>query len=115
MKSRSAFEICLPGAVLIVAGLLSTPTLILAMLWMFAGAVAVGHRDVRTFPREGIPVRWHWGWRSSILSIYHLAWWPWYMRQEIAQFVTQMRQRIQGHPTPRADDSPRKTRKRDKD
>jgi hypothetical protein len=115
MKSRSGIEICLPALVLVAAGLLSMPTLVLAMLWMFAGAVSIGHRDLRSFPREGIAVRWRWGWRSWFLLIYHLAWWPWYMRKELAQFLTQTRHKMQSHRTPHADDSSGDAHQRNKE
>ena len=85
MKTRSSFEICLPLVVFGVACLASLPTLILSLLWLTLGACSVGHRSLEEFPADGIPRHWLRGPCSVILWLYHLAWWPWYMRSELQQ------------------------------
>lgn len=87
MKSRSGVEICLPAIVLGTACLLSLPTLVLALLWIIAGAVCLGHRDLKSFPSDRVPPRWQTGVRSGFLWFYHLAWWPWYMRVELGNLA----------------------------
>jgi hypothetical protein len=93
MKSRSALEICLPALILAAACALSWPTRALALLWMYVGVTALGHRKLRSFPRDGIDVRWHFGVRSWFLWCFHMAWWPWYMRFEIARILSNLRKR----------------------
>jgi hypothetical protein len=88
MKPRSGVEICLPAVLIALALLLSLSTRVLAVLWLFAGAVCVGHRHLDTFPNEDVPRRWRTGARGVILWVYHFAWWPWYMRFEIAHIAS---------------------------
>lgn len=87
MKPRSGVEMCLPAIVLGAACLLSLPTLVLALLWLLIGAVRIGHLDLKSFPTDGVPRRWQAGPRASFLWFYHLAWWPWQMRVELAGLV----------------------------
>lgn len=94
MKSRSGIEISLPAAILGTACLISLPTLVLALLWLFVGAVCIGHRDLESFPTDGVPSRWRTGARGWILWIYHIAWWPWYMRAEILQLLRTVKARL---------------------
>lgn len=94
MKSRSSVQICLPAIVLGAACLLSVPTLVLALLWIFAGTVCVGYRDLKSFPSDGVPSRWQTGIRSGFLWFYHLAWWPWYMRVELAHLARTSKSRL---------------------
>jgi hypothetical protein len=91
MKSRSGAEICLPAVLIALALLVSLPTRILAVLWLFAGAVCVGHRELNTFPNEGVPLKWRTGTRAWLLWLYHFIWWPWYMRSEIAHIASNAR------------------------
>jgi hypothetical protein len=95
MKTRSSFEICLPLVVFGVACLASLPTLILSLLWLTLGACSVGHRSLEEFPADGIPRHWLHGPRSIILWLYHLAWWPWYMRVELREITARAGQAIE--------------------
>ncbi|SAL51893.1 hypothetical protein AWB71_02832 [Caballeronia peredens] len=97
MKSRSGIEISLPAIILGTACLISVPTLMLALLWLFVGAACIGHRDLETFPTDGVPRRWRTGARGWILWIYHIAWWPWYMRAEISQLLLAVKARLSKH------------------
>ena len=91
MKTRSPFEICLPLILFAVAGVVSVVTLILASLWMTIGVCAIGHRSLGDFPVDGIPWRWRRGPRSLVLWFYHLAWWPWYVRDDLNDIATRAR------------------------
>lgn len=97
MKSRSGVEICLPSIILGTACLASLPTLALALLWLFVGAVSVGHRDLESFPNDRVSCRWRTGARGWILWIYHIAWWPWYMRVEISRLLDAAKARLSKH------------------
>jgi hypothetical protein len=76
MKSRSGVEICLSAIILGTACLLSLPTRVLALLWLFDGAVYTRHRDLESFPTDRVPCRWRIGGRGWILWVYHFAWGP---------------------------------------
>ena len=69
----------------------------LALLWLFVGALRIGHRDLENFPTDGVPRRWRTGARGWILWIYHIAWWPWYMRVEISQLRRAVMARLSKH------------------
>lgn len=84
MKARSGFEISLPAILLGAACLLSIPTLVLAVVWIFIGMVCLGHRELNQFPADGVPRHWQRGARSWLLWCYHIAWWPWYMRADLS-------------------------------
>jgi hypothetical protein len=84
MKARSGFEISLPAILLGAACLISIPTLILAVLWIFIGVVCLGHRELKHFPADRVPRHWQRGARSWLLWCYHIAWWPWYMRADLS-------------------------------
>ena len=94
MKSRSGVEISLPAMVLGTACLISLTTLVLALLWLFVGAGCIGHRDLESFPTEGVPRRWQKGVRGWLLWFYRLAWWPWYMRVELIHLVRTAKARM---------------------
>jgi hypothetical protein len=84
MKARSGLEISLPAMLLGAACLLSIPTLIVAVLWIFIGVVCLGHRELKQFPVDRVPRHWQHGARSWLLWCYHIAWWPWYMRADLS-------------------------------
>ncbi|SOE74573.1 hypothetical protein SAMN05446635_5352 [Burkholderia sp. OK233] len=94
MKPRSAFEICLPLALFIVACALSFPTLLIAFAWMTIGVVSLGHRTFESFPTDGIRREWRRGYRGACLWFYHLAWWPWYMRSPLRDLVDRIERRL---------------------
>jgi hypothetical protein len=98
MKTRSSFELCLPAALLAVACALSVPACVFALVWMGIGVACLGHRDLRDFPRERIELRWLFGVRAVLLWCFHLAWWPWYVRGDIAAALvtTRRRRRLSG-------------------
>jgi hypothetical protein len=56
---------------------------------MSIGVCCLGYRTLADFPADGVPHRWRHGARGGCLLFYHLAWWPWYMRHELHDFVTQ--------------------------
>lgn len=91
MKSRTGFEICFPILLFGTACILSMPTFILAALWMLIGSICLGHREFKSFPTDGFVPRWRSGTRGAILWFYHIAWWPWYMRANIAQITVKAR------------------------
>lgn len=90
MKTRSSFEICLPLVLCIAACLASTPTRIICLVWLTLGAISIGHRPFAQLPTDGISRKWLRGPRRVCLRIYHLAWWPWYMRAELAGIEVRM-------------------------
>lgn len=84
MRTRSTFEIVAP-CIFALACMLSIPTCIIAVIWMTAGVCCLGYRKLEDFPVEGFPRRWRYGRRAVFLHFYHLACWPWYMRDELRQ------------------------------
>lgn len=99
MKTRSPVEICAPSGIFALACMLSIPTCILAVIWMTVGVCCLGYRSPDQFPTEGIPRRWRFGIRGAFLHFWHLAWWPWYMRDELRQCALYVR-RIFMHRIP---------------
>lgn len=97
MKTRSPVEICLPLIFFAVAGVVSVFTLVLAGLWMTIGVCAIGHRSLGDFPVDGIPWRWRRGPRTLILWFYHLAWWPWYVRDDLNDLGARARKSVRAH------------------
>ncbi|KXU92115.1 hypothetical protein CR51_31265 [Caballeronia megalochromosomata] len=97
MKSRTGFEICLPILLFGAASVFSVPTLILAIVWMLIGTICLGHREFKSFPTDGFGLRWRAGKRGAILWFYHIAWWPWYMRADIAQITAKARHKKRGN------------------
>ncbi|HKR41707.1 MAG TPA: hypothetical protein VJU59_18880 [Paraburkholderia sp.] len=91
MKSRSGFEICLPTLIVCAACFASRLTFGLAIIWMSIAVVCLGHRDIEEFPVNGVPVQWRKGFRRLLLLIFHLAWWPWYMRADITRLICRLR------------------------
>jgi ABC-type dipeptide/oligopeptide/nickel transport system permease component len=104
MKTRSAFEICLPLGIFACACVISIPTLVLAAIWMSIGVVSLGYRSLEDFPSDQMPRAWRHGWRGACLLFYHLAWWPWYTRHELSQLVHEMRHRLFARHTTRNKD-----------
>lgn len=96
MKTRSAFEICLPLALFACACVISIPTLILAVAWMSVGVVLLGYRSLEDFPCDRMPRAWRHGLRGACLLFYHLAWWPWYARHELRDAARRARRRLIG-------------------
>jgi hypothetical protein len=80
MRTRWAFEICLPLALFVAACALSFPPPVIAFVWMTIGVVSRGHRTLDSFPTDGILREWRKGCRGACLWLYHFAWWPWYMK-----------------------------------
>ncbi|WP_321889658.1 hypothetical protein [Paraburkholderia bannensis] len=85
MKIRSPVEICAPSDIFALACVLSIPTCIIAVIWMTVGVCCLGYRSLDQFPAAGIPRRWRYGIRGALLHFWHLAWWPWYVRDELRQ------------------------------
>lgn len=108
MKTRSSLEICLPLVLFAVAAVVSVFTLILVTLWMTIGVCAIGHRPLGDFPVDGIPWRWRRGPRGVILWFYHLAWWPWYVRDDLNDFAARARKSFEAHRRHGRDRSPDK-------
>jgi hypothetical protein len=99
MKARSPFEICAPLGIFVIACALSVPTLVIAIAWMSIGVCCLGYRTLTDFPADGVPHRWRHGTRGGCLLFYHLAWWPWYMRHELRDVITQAKARfVRGKP-----------------
>jgi len=96
MKTRSALEICLPLALFVAACALSLPTLVIAIIWMTAGVISIGHRALESFPTDGIRREWLRGYRGVFLMFYHLAWWPWYMRTPLRNSIGRFGRRVIG-------------------
>jgi hypothetical protein len=97
MKTRSSFEICAPLGIFVVACTLSLPTRIVAVAWMVIGVCSLGYRALDDFPADGIHWKWLRGRRRACLHFYHLAWWPWYMREELHEVVTRAWHRFAPH------------------
>lgn len=106
MKNRSPVEICAPLCVFALACLLSTPTAVIAIIWMSAGVCCLGYRALTDFRDERIPRAWHCGMRGACVYFYHLAWWPWYMRHELHAFVVRAQRGFAGKKPVAGGDSP---------
>lgn len=92
MKTRSPLQLCAPMVIFALACALSVSTCVLAFVWMTIGVCCLGYRRLDEFPAVGMPRAWRQGLRGACLHFYHLAWWPWYMRNEMRQLFS----RIQG-------------------
>ncbi|WP_321845231.1 hypothetical protein [Paraburkholderia bannensis] len=92
MKTRSPLQLCAPMVIFALACSLSIATCVLACVWMTIGVCCLGYRRLDDFPADGIPRAWRQGLRGACLHFYHLAWWPWYMRNELRQLF----RRVQG-------------------
>jgi hypothetical protein len=94
MKTRSSLEICLPLVIGVALCLASLPTLVLTLIWLTIGVCSLGHLTLEQMPANGIPWQWFRGPRSVVLWIFHLAWWPWYMRFELKKIAARAREVI---------------------
>jgi hypothetical protein len=113
MKTRSSLEMCLPLVLCMAACLASLPTLILCLIWLTLGACSIGHRSLAELSADGIPRQWLHGPRSICLWVYHLAWWPWYMRFELREIFARAGEAIRsGYRRVRRHGSPRASKQR---
>ncbi len=114
MKTRSSFEIFVPLGIFVAACAFSLPTRIVAIAWMAIGVCSLGYRNLDDFPTDGFSPKWLRGhWRAYLL-FYHLAWWPWYMRNELQEAVTRTRHLFAAHGTSRKDGVSPKQEKKEK-
>jgi hypothetical protein len=97
MKTRSSFEICAPLGIFVAACALSLPTRVMAIGWMAIAVCLLGYRSLEDFPADGMPRKWLRGQRRACVLFYHLAWWPWYMRNELREAARRIRHLFTSH------------------
>lgn len=79
---RSAFELWLPFALIMVMAAVSWITAAVALLWVFAGALVLRALNIHDRLPDYGRTEYSQGFRRLILRTYHAAWWPTYVKRK---------------------------------
>lgn len=90
MRLRSAVRIYLPTLVAVLALAATWPTRAVAIAWLTAGVLAIGHRPLDSYPSLGLGPTWREGPRSALVLVYYLIRWPRYVGGPVSLITLQL-------------------------